>query len=329
MSRFTDITMGFRHRIKEMAYGFKYLSWKEDYEDIPYSVRSAVISMVDGKMWHGGLTDRFKGIVTGYLFAQYLDRPFRIKYSFPFNLTDYLIPNEYNWVIDDEDISSSIFTSRALCTRHENGRRMLKVKPKGQIRFYCNVDLTEVLDFTPFNQKWGDIFNRLFRPSPLLQKELDHQLNKLGCEYVAMVFRFQNLLGDFEEYKYKKIEDPEYRERLIEANLEEIRNIIEQIRKKSDEARILITSDSAEFLERAEKISGVYSIKGKSAHVDTKGTGNTNHIKAFVDFFMISKAKEVYSVTIDNMYPSDFPNYASKVGGIPFHRINKKLNPHQ
>lgn len=326
MSKFTEITMGVRHRIKELAYSLKYFSIKNDLPEIPYTTRNAVISMVDGRMWHGGLTDRFKGIVTGYLFAQYLNREFRIYYKFPFELIDYLHPNKYNWIIDEEDLSKSLLYSRALCTRHEKGKRMLKVNPKGQIRFYCNVDLTTILNFPPFNQKWGDIFNLLFKPSPVLQKELNKHLEKIGGEYVAMVFRFQNLLGDFEEYKFKKLENKDYKERLIEANLEEIRNIINVNQETSEEAIILVTSDSAEFLERAQAIHGVYSIKGKSAHVDTKGTGNTNHIKAFVDFFMISKAKEVYSVTIDDMYPSDFPNYAAKVGDVPFHRITKKLN---
>lgn len=322
MSRFTDLTMGFRHRIKELAYAFKYFSFSDDSSFLlPYSVRNAVISMVDGRVWHGGLTDRFKGIVTGFLFAQYLERPFRIKYDFPFMLIDYLIPNEYNWIIDDEDISNSMFHSRALCTRHENGKRMLRVKAKGQIRFYCNVDLTGKLDLAPFKQDWGTIFNRLFKPAPTLQIELDRHLSQIEGKYIAMVFRFQNLLGDFEEYKFRKIEDSDCKERLILANLEEIRKMLNSDIFLDRCSRILVTSDSAEFLERSQQIPEVYAITGKSAHIDTKGTGNKNHIKAFVDFFMISKAEAVYSVTIGDMYPSDFPNYAAKVGNIPFHRI--------
>lgn len=287
--------------------------------------RCAVISMIDGRMWHGGLTDRFKGIVSGMLFAEYMNRPFRIHYTFPFELTDYLLPNEYDWRISEKNISKSIRHVRPICTRHERGDRMLKLKSNGQIRFYSNVDITSFLNFPPFNQKWGTVFNRLFRPSPIIQSELDRHIRSIGTEYIAMVFRFQNLLGDFQEYGYVKIDDISYRSRLIEANLYEIRKVIESERSKNWEPRILVTSDSACFLDKANLLPEVYSITGKSAHIDTKGTGNTNHMKAFVDFFMISKAREVISVTIDNMYPSDFPNYAAKIGNVPFRRLILKL----
>ncbi|MDE6562306.1 MAG: hypothetical protein K2K75_13060 [Muribaculaceae bacterium] len=325
MSKYTDITIGLRHRIKEFFYGLKYLSIKNDIDSIDANERNSIISMVDGRMWHGGITDRFKGIISGALFAQYLNRPFRIKYTYPFQLTDYLVPNEYDWTIDDKNMSNSIFNSRALCTRHEKGKRMLKVNYDGQIRFYCNVDLTTKLDFAPFNQDWGKVFNSLFKPSPTLQKELDRHAMMIGGEYVAMAFRFQNLLGDFKEYHYKQINNPEYKERLIQANLDEIKNLLASGSFRQKYKKILVTSDSGLFLERAQQIPNVYALSGKTAHVDTRNTGNTNHIKAFVDFFMISKASKVYSVSIDGMFESDFPKYAAKLMGVPFFRITRDL----
>lgn len=327
MTKFTELTMPFRHRIKEIIYRFKYLSFKDDTSEIKEEDRNAVISMVDGRMYHGGLNDRFKGIISGSLFAEYIGRPFRIKYNFPFQLTDFLVPNEYDWRIEDRNISNSIFHSRPLCTRHENLKRLLKVRSKGQIRLYCNKDVTTLFDFEPFNTDWGNQFNRLFKPSPLLQAEIDRNLKEIGGDYIAMVFRFQNLLGDFKEYKFKKITDNEYKDKLIEANLNEIRKVLDSdIFKSSSIRRILVTSDSATFLDATQKLPGVFSLRGKTAHIDTKGTGNTNHLKAFVDFFMISKAKKVYSVKIDNMYRSDFPNYAAKIGHVPFERIIKTLS---
>lgn len=326
MSKFTDITMGFRHRIKEIIYGIKYLSLSDDSPSIDKDEKYAVISMVDGKMWHGGLTDRFKGIVSGALFAQYTGRPFRIKYDFPFQLTDYLIPNQYDWTISESNISKSLFNSRPLCLRHEKGRRMLRVKSKGQIRYYNNVDLTQFLEYPPFNQDWGMVFNWLFRPSPLLQKNIEIQLARIGGEYIAMVFRFQNLLGDFQEYKFKEISDEKRKKRLIEANLAEIQDMLSSQLTMRSSKKIVVTSDSDEFLESAQKIEGVIALRGKSSHVDLHDTENENHMKAFIDFFILSKAKAIYSVTIDNMYPSDFPKYAAKVGNVPFHRIIKKLN---
>jgi len=296
--------MVFRHKIKEFIYGVKYLSFFKNNKLHDENLHNALISMIDGKMWHGGLTDRFKGIISGFLSAQYLGRPFKIIYNFPFELTDYLIPNKYDWTIYDNNISKSFFHTKVLCTRHENGKRTFSIMSDKQIRFYSNLDYLKLFDFPPFNQDWGDVFNFLFKPSPLLQKEIDHTLQSIGCDYIAIVFRFQNLLNDFKEYKFKPIKDNEYKEKLIQANLNQIKKIAELNHVDGKFIKILVTSDSSTFLDRAVNIPNVYAIKGKTAHMDTKNTGNTNHIKAFLDFFMISKAKAVYLIVIDEINSS-------------------------
>lgn len=326
MSKFFKSTIVFRHKIKEFFYGVRYLSFCKSHRLQDESLHDALISMVDGRMWHGGLTDRFKGLVSGFLIAEYLERPFKIKYDSPFELTDYLIPNKYDWLIDDNNISKSFFQTRVIGTRHENGKRIFSIKPGKQILFYSNLDYIKLFDFPPFNLNWGDVFNYLFKPSPLLQKHIDQTQLSIGSEYIAVVFRFQNLLNDFKEYKFKPITDNEYKEKLIQANLDEIKRIIELNQVDGKSKKILVTSDSATFLERAVSIPEVFAIKGKSAHIDTKNTGDDNHIKAFLDFFMISKAKAIYGVVIDDMYCSEFPIYAAKVGNIPFTRIKKTLN---
>lgn len=44
-------------------------------------------------------------------------------------------------------------------------------------------------------------------------------------------------------------------------------------------------------------------------------------LKSFLDFFMISESKAVYSVVINEMYKSEFPEYAAKINNIPFKRL--------
>lgn len=53
--------------------------------------------MIDGTMYHGGICDRFKGIISSYNYCRYVGKPFRIRYNFPFELTDYIVPNKYDW----------------------------------------------------------------------------------------------------------------------------------------------------------------------------------------------------------------------------------------
>lgn len=325
MSKFSRSTMVFRHKIKEFYYGVRYLSFcrKNNIQD--ENLRNALITFVDGRMYHGGLTDRFKGIIDGYLSALYLNRPFKIKYNFPFDLTDYLLPNKYDWTIDDNNISNSFFHTKVLCTSHENGKRTFKIKSDKQIRLYTNWDYFRQFDFPPFDKEWGDVFNYLFKPSPLLQKHIDQTMCQLGCDYIAVVFRFQNLLNDFKEYKFQPIKDNEYKEKLIQANLDELKKLAETNKVDGKMLKILVTSDSSTFLDRAVEIPNVYAIKGKTAHMDTKNNGNTNNLKAFLDFFMVSKAKAVYAIVIDDMYCSEFPIYAAKVGNIPFTRVKRHL----
>lgn len=59
----------------------------------------AYIAMVDGTAIHGGMCDRFKGIITLYAYCKYRGLPFRIKYTHPFRLEDYLSPAVYDWTL--------------------------------------------------------------------------------------------------------------------------------------------------------------------------------------------------------------------------------------
>ena len=312
--------LGFRHRIKELFYGVRYLSFFSGWDEVDKEERNAGIAMIDGRFRHGGICDRFKGMISLYNYCRYVGKPFRIRYYFPFELTDYIVPNKYDWRISDKNISDSIWHVRPICTRKENGKRLLKLNTNKQIRFYGNRDLSEFLQFPPFNDDWGDVFNYLFKPSPLIQEHLDYHKKAINGEYVAAAFRFQNLLGDFEEYHCSSITNSDEKEQLISANIEELKKIHEE----NPDMTILVTADSSTFLERVSVLEYVHAIKGKQSHVDTKNVDQSNTMKSFIDFYMLAGAKKVYGVVIDDMYPSDFPVCAAKIGHVPFIRIEKR-----
>lgn len=272
---------------------------------------------VDGRGYHGGLTDRFKGIISWWNYCEKNGLKFRLHYVYPFNITEYVIPNEYDWRIDENEIPDNIKDTRIFYGRGEKGFRLEKLNTNKSIWYYGNLDLGDTLNYPPYNRPWGKIFKKLFKPSELLACHLKKCREEIGEEYIATVYRFQNLLGDFNEYLYKTLRNNSERIRLINRALFEL----EKIHEENPGIQVLVTSDSISFLEEAARKSFVYVIPGKVEHMDFTDT-DTNHtqLKSFLDFFMISEAQKVYSIVIGEMYRSQFPEYAAKINDVPFIR---------
>lgn len=136
---------------------------------------------------------------------------------------------------------------------------------------------------------------------------------------MSITYRFQQLLGDFKEGNYEVLPVSK-RDEIIERCL----GFIKKIRQKhQDVDKILITSDSQTFLQRAkEKNEYVYTIPGNVYHIDyTNNKENFAYMKSFVDLFMLSEAKMVYNYVTGKMYPSGFPSIAAKIGNKPFYRV--------
>ena len=81
------------HIIKERILTFKDLSFsrtsRPEYQ--------TAVAMVDGKQYHGGMCDRFKGMVSLYAYCKQRGIEFRILYNYPFDLSEYLVPSSYDW----------------------------------------------------------------------------------------------------------------------------------------------------------------------------------------------------------------------------------------
>ena len=279
---------------------------------------NAIIARVDGSTFHGGLADRWKGIVSLYAIAKATGRDFRIHYTFPFELKEFQVPATYDWRLTDGELSKRV--SR-ICLKRMTANpkidRMLHLPPDKQIHCYANRDWVEEVN-TCFHTDytWGDLFQELFRPTERVNKVLESYKAILLEPYIAVAVRLQNLFGDFTEYEYQPTDVTRQKE------ISKIcRSYLEQLYAHK-QISILVTSDSKLFSQEMADLPFVVCTTGQAAHADTGiEAPSEQYLKSFVDFYLLANAQEVYCVGTKEMYPSEFPQYAAKVHNRPFTRI--------
>lgn len=316
-----------KHRLKELFLALR-IALKSHTLGMPKTEQPVYVAMVDGETFHGGLCDRFKGIVSLYAYCKYRKLPFRIRYTYPFRLEDYLIPAAYDWTLREGEYTDNPLYSRILYMRGEHlATRLLRLKTRRQIHFYTNRDCLDLINAAYAEEgsegfNWGDLYCELFKPGPVLEERIQSMKEELGSDYYAAVFRFQNLLGDFQEYRYKSITDKDEAEKLIGKCLRSLQNLKAAYGDKS----WLVTSDSMAFLKRAAQLEGVHIIPGTLIHIDgdkhSVSSGSYEiYLKSFIDFYMLTEAQKIYRIGTSYMYPTKFPVYAAKVHHIPFESI--------
>lgn len=282
-----------------------------------------VICMIDGRARHGGLSDRLMGIVATYSLCKELGLDFRINFTYPFLLSDYLEPNEVNWIISPEELCYYPADAHPVYVDSMGGtaekklqRKWLKteiLKPYKQIHVYTNAHFA-------MNSSYSGLFHTLFKPSEQIRKELDFHRSKLNGEYICVALRFQKLLGDFEEEGDFAVLDTAQRLDLINRCIGKIK----ELKSVHLDWKFLITSDSATFLQKADELDFVYIIPGALGHMDyaaQSADANEADKKVFVDFLMTANAQKSYLLRTGDMYQSRFPRSASFVNNIPFEII--------
>ena len=316
-----------RHWFKEILLSLR-IALKSKELQKPSSKQPAFVFMVDGMTFHGGMCDRFKGIISLYAYCKYHAIPFRIRYVYPFKLEDYLSPAAYDWTLRPHEYTDNPIYCRILYMRGEHlARRLLKLRStRRQIHYYSNRDcLTQINKAFAEDNKgydWGNLFKELFKPTPILNLHIELIKKELGENYYAAVFRFQDLLGDFHEYHYNPLGDPKKAEQLIAQCLD----ALEKLKSSHKNIPWLVTSDSKTFLQRVTAIKGVHIIPGTLIHMDgakkdIHKASSDAYLKSFVDFYMLTQAKKIYRIGTSYMYPSEFPVYAAKVNHIPFESV--------
>lgn len=302
------------YRLKEILILYKY--HKLSYEKMKTSM---LIATMDGKRDSMGLTDRLNGILSIYALAKATNTEFRIMHTHPFNLNEFLIPNKYNWIPEDAELCTSTSNIRyAIMRKQPTLKKLISLFPlKKQIRVYANYNyIDEVNREYGADYKSNELFWELFRPTVELDTELSFHKEKIGETYIACVFRFQSLLGDFKEYKYKTLNKDEQTQ-LICINKNALLRLVQ-----TNNCPVLVTSDSIRFIDEIKSIKNVYTMPGKVVHVGCSfGEEKNVYMKSFIDFFMISAAKKVYSIGTSKMYPTSFPMFAAKINNVPFERV--------
>lgn len=282
-----------------------------------------VIFLANGFCNHAGLCDRLKGITTLYEWCKEYHLNFCVSHTHPFNLGDYLIPNQYDWYIDKKDICyNKGYTSvnhlmlNNLVRNLINSREVVSLQKKWfinrvntrkkQLHFYTNM-------MPESNLQFSTCFQELFKPSPRLEKKLNFHLKSIGGHYISISFRFVQLLGDFIDCDGITLSEEE-QENIINKSIKAIKEI-----KKENSlfSKILITSDSTKFIERAKSLPYVYVVEGKIGHINFEYSDDVN-MKTFIDFLMIANAQKVYLAKSDLMYNSDFSRYAAMIHNVPF-----------
>jgi len=274
-----------------------------------------------------GVADRLRNILSVYSFCKEYGLDFRIKYTYPFELTDYMVPNLYNWRIDDNRISKSMLNTKVLLLSCEGRmsddidgeKHLAKLKKKvlgsrifSQFHIYGNSYFAK--------DNFHTLFYELFKPTELVKNTvIAHQAAILSA-YESVSLRFRALLGDLEEENSYPLPFDEQIKLMKKCGdkIEELRNNGYFKTKK-----ILITSDSKKFLEYANKrFDFVYFVQGDRINAEFARIKNDEaFVNIFIELLLLSEAEHLTLLVTSDMYESGFPHLASLIGNKPYQVI--------
>ncbi len=199
----------------------------------------------------------------------------------------------------------------------ENGNRLSRHRLTKIPCVYSNFDLIDEINrIYGLQETHMSLFEELNSSSKLLEKHVDRHATILDVPFIAVHFRFQQLLGDFIDIRGNTL-NTEQQNTLINKYL----TSSQLLREQHPAHEIVVFSDSQSFLETAAT-HNCRVIPGAVGHLDFTRNEDT-YIKMFTDLWAIRKAAHVYSVVFDEMYPSDFPRFAALSADKPFTRITQ------
>lgn len=292
-----------------------------------YSERAqskTVIFLCNGFVEHGGWGDRLKGILSTYAVCKNIGVDFRLSFTSPFPLTDYLVPNTYDWTIGEDEVIydrtvSDVITLEIGAETDWQARKQYDYLKENilrssarQIHVYTNAHFA-------YNYGFSELFNELFKPTERLRVSIEKCKRELGYDYVSVSSRFINSLGDFEDTQKMNALPQPLRQQLLDRCVEQVRLLHES----NPNSRILVCSDSSTFLNALSALPYTYVYSGRMVHFDVNTPNSSYELyeKTFVDFMLIAEATHIYRLETRWVRNSGFPYAASKVYGHPFHSI--------
>ena len=265
--------------------------------------------IIEPRYKHPGLADRLKAIVSCYHIAKNNGYEFKIIAEEPFLLSDYLSPAATNWVAERKDLEYSIPDTRFFIYSALRKGTDCKLKPGKQYHCYCyKGDDLFYVNGLPYEQQFKNLFHQLFKPAPLLA----HAIEATGLrntEYVAIHIRFVNALGCFENQKYPTLPPSRQQELILRCH-----NAIQLIQQSHHNTPVYVFSDSKRFIQSLADMPVKVLSSQNIAHL-SHTTDKNEMAKTFLDFFIISQAKEVYRLVAKELYWTNFSLYAAIVGG--------------
>ena len=293
------------------------------------SVKKEIVYMADGSVDPGGLSDRLRGILSLYKMCKERNIPFKINFNHPFRLHDYFIPRDVLWDIEPSRLSFSSFEAEPIvvfCSykkykvpfnkekelQYQFLDRKMASSRKKQLHIYTNAY------FVNTSIEYSSLFHELFVPAKVLQEAIDCNKKVLGDKYFAFVLRFQNLLGDFKEADFQTLNADEQL-KLIDKCIAKVDDIYV---KHCIGKRVLVTSDSRNFLDAINKLEYVYTIPGRIIHMSYSQETDFNlHLKSFVDLMVLSEAQKIHLLVTGQMYRSGFAQTASFINNRDYEEI--------
>lgn len=283
------------------------------------------IFMADGRIAHGGMFDRLKGLITVYAIAKSTNHRFCIDWTSPFDLREYLEPADYDWRVDESDMHFGWFGHNVVIAYGEIEDPLVLFRDRKQeTHFYYGFNsLGEVNSFFGTHYDWGALYRELFRPTAHLQRYLDLYNEELGSDYIAVHTRFLNLLGDKTETDINPELPADERVALMNGACREVRKIHDDYCRSNGGTKLMIASDSMTFVSYVKgQMPYAYIVPGNAKHIDTSSEVNDDdNIKMFTDYYLMANANHVYGLWHEGMWKSAFPEYAAMIGGKPFTRV--------
>ncbi|XP_069114754.1 uncharacterized protein [Argopecten irradians] len=247
----------------------------------------------------GGWSDRMSGMFSAYVISVILRKHFMIKHTRSVNLTDFLIPNTFDWKHNSSILKGrsfdyhDFFCQTPLVIQKQNltGLHALFSKDVNFVRM--NWDYTEhfrkflgLKNVIPWVLKlhFADIylkfFQTLFKPTKTIYERVNkitQSEDKLVCAHIR--------LGDALD-------------RTSENQLETILSFLRSINDTQN--RIFIATDSQMVHDRTRGMfTNLLESEGQSLHIDHYGGNDIaeGYLKVVVDFMVLSKCDTLVLTT--------------------------------
>ena len=122
----------------------------------------------------GGMFDRLKGLISVYAVAKSQKKDFRIHWTYPFSLEKYLVPNHYDWRVEEASIVYHYPQSRPLFLYGEcyAPRRLMKNRHQESHFYYGYNSLKEINKKFSTHYDWGTLYLEFLSPRPTSRRLL-------------------------------------------------------------------------------------------------------------------------------------------------------------